>query len=85
MGIGFVLPDLRRPSTTKEVGVCVVALFHGGELSIFLFFDGGFGISEDGGPDSSSSFTGSAESVGLGVVSRGSVVGKNVPVVRTWF
>lgn len=39
-GIGFVRPDLRRPSTMKAVGVWVVALFHGGEPSTFLFLEG---------------------------------------------
>lgn len=46
-GIGFVRPDLRRPSSPiNDVGVCVVALFHGGESSSFLFLEGGILISE---------------------------------------
>lgn len=46
-GIGFVLPDFRRPDPSrKDVGVCVVALFHGGESSSLRFLEGGFLISE---------------------------------------
>lgn len=81
IGSGFVLPDLRRPSTTKEVGVWVVALFHGGELSIFLFFVGGFGVSSDAAA-SSPFLSDSTESVGPGVVSLGSVAEKDESVVR---
>jgi hypothetical protein len=45
-GIGFVRPDLRRPSSPmNDAGVWVVALFHGGESSNFLFLEGGL-ISE---------------------------------------
>lgn len=55
-GIGFVLPDFLRPLLSRnEVGVWVVALFHGGELSIFRFLVGGFLTSEDSRPPSSSS------------------------------
>lgn len=47
-GIGFVLPDFLRPELSRnEVGVWVVALFHGGELSIFRFLLGGFLTSGD--------------------------------------
>lgn len=47
-GIGFVLPDFLRPELSRnEVGVWVVALFHGGELSIFRFLLGGFLTSRD--------------------------------------
>lgn len=35
----MVRPDLRRPSMMNAVGVCVVALFQGGEASTFLFLD----------------------------------------------
>lgn len=55
-GIGFVLPDFLRPLLSRnEVGVWVVALFHGGELSILRFLVGGFLTSEDSRPPSSSS------------------------------
>lgn len=57
-GIGFVLPDFLRPLLSRnEVGVWVVALFHGGELSIFRFLVGGFLTSEDSRPPSSSSWS----------------------------
>lgn len=47
-GIAFVLPDFLRPELSRnEVGVWVVALFHGGELSIFRFLLGGFLTSGD--------------------------------------
>lgn len=49
-GIGFVRPDFRRPvSSRKEVGVWVVALFHGGDASIFRFLVGGFRSSGETG------------------------------------
>lgn len=84
IGIGFVLPDFRRPSTIKQVGVCVVALFHGGEVSIFLFFEGGFGVSRDA-CTSWSFLLDSSDSVGLRVESLGSVEIKMVDVIRTLF
>lgn len=71
IGIGLVLPDLRRPSTMKEVGVWVVALFHGGELSIFRFFGGCLAIS--GAVLVSSFFANVPVSTGLGDLSLGSV------------
>lgn len=53
-GIAFVLPDFLRPELSRnEVGVWVVALFHGGELSIFRFLLGGFLTSGDSPPPSS--------------------------------
>lgn len=59
-GIGFVLPDFLRPLLSRnEVGVWVVALFHGGELSIFRFFVGGLLMS---GLSSLSSFSSSSRS-----------------------
>jgi hypothetical protein len=38
-GIVFVRPDFLRPSMMKAVGVWVVALFHGGDSSSFLFLE----------------------------------------------
>jgi hypothetical protein len=35
----FVRPDFLRPSMMKAVGVWVVALFHGGDSSSFLFLE----------------------------------------------
>ena len=41
----FVLPDFLRPSSPmKEVGVWVVALFHGGESFSFRFLIGFFAV-----------------------------------------